>query len=63
MIEMTNRQWRLAAHPSGMLKESDLVLHETPVPEPTEGEYLVRMRFLIVHPEARLALSRAEVGE
>ena len=38
-----NRQWLLAAHPAGRpLRDSDFRYHEAPVPEPQEGEILVR---------------------
>ena len=56
MGETTNRQWRLAAYPDGMVKESDFRLQEAPVPEPGEGEYLVRVHYLMVHPGARHGL-------
>jgi len=37
-MTQTNRQWRLAARPVGMVKESDFALHEEPVPSPGGGQ-------------------------
>ena len=63
MTGMINRQWRVAAHRAGIVKESDLVLEEAPIPTPGDGEYLVRMHYLMVHPAARLGLGRAAIGD
>jgi NADPH-dependent curcumin reductase CurA len=52
-MTQTNRQWRLAARPVGMLKESDFALHEEPVPSPSEGQVLVRNRYLAFEPAMR----------
>jgi len=41
-----NRQWRLAARPVGMVKESDFRLVESPRPVPGPGEALVRNLYL-----------------
>ncbi len=49
----TNRQFLLAARPVGMVKESDLQLHEAPVPEPGEGEVLVRVEYISLDPSMR----------
>ncbi len=48
-----NRQWLLASRPVGMVKESDFELVETPVPEPGEGEALVRTLYLAFEPAMR----------
>ena len=48
-----NRQWLLAARPKGMVKESDFRWNEAPVPEPGEGEVLVRVRYLSFDPAMR----------
>jgi NADPH-dependent curcumin reductase CurA len=39
-----NRQFLLAARPSGMVKESDFEYREVSVPEPGPGEVLIRTR-------------------
>jgi len=48
-----NRQWLLAARPQGMVKETDFRWNEAPVPEPGEGEVLVRVRYLSFDPAMR----------
>lgn len=48
-----NKQIVLAARPDGMPKESDFKLVESPVPEPSPGEILVRSLFLSVDPYLR----------
>ena len=40
----TSREIRLASRPSGWPKESDFQLAQVPVPEPAEGEVLVRVK-------------------
>ena len=42
MPSRVNRQWRLAARPVGLAKESDFAWHEEPVPEPADGQVLIR---------------------
>ena len=48
-----NRQWLLASRPVGMVKESDFELRESPIPEPSEGEVLVRNLYLSFDPAMR----------
>jgi NADPH-dependent curcumin reductase CurA len=55
-----NRQFLLARYPEGLPKESDWKLVETPVPEPGEGEMLVRTRWLSVDPYMRGRISPAK---
>jgi NADPH-dependent curcumin reductase CurA len=47
------RQFKLAARPVGMPKESDFALVETPMPTPGDGQVLVRTSFLSVDPYMR----------
>jgi NADPH-dependent curcumin reductase CurA len=42
MAELKNRQWLLAARPSGIIKESDFQLNESTVPPLKDGQVLVR---------------------
>ena len=49
----TNRRWLLNARPHGALKDSDFRLEEGPVPEPGEGEFLVRVTHLSFDPTQR----------
>jgi NADPH-dependent curcumin reductase CurA len=48
-----NRQILLAARPDGLPKPSDFELVETPVPEPGEGEFLLRTLYLSLDPYMR----------
>src|ERR1700683_3876271 len=48
-----NRQFKLAARPVGMPKESDFSLVETPTPALTEGQVLVKTSYLSVDPYMR----------
>jgi len=48
-----NRQIRLAARPSGMPKESDFQIVETPPPQPADGEILVKTLYWSVDPYMR----------
>ncbi len=49
----TNRQWLLRQRPVGMLKESDFELRSSPVPQPREGQVLIRNRWLAFEPAMR----------
>ena len=49
----TNRQWRLARRPQGMVRQSDFELRTEAVPTPAEGQMLVRTRWLAFEPAMR----------
>ena len=49
----TNRQWLLKSRPKGMVAESDFELATTPVPEPGDGQVLVRTKLLCFEPAMR----------
>ncbi len=49
----TNRQWRLATRPVGMVKESDFELAREEIPGVADGEVLVRNLFLAFEPAQR----------
>lgn len=53
MSEAVNRQFLIAARPSGMVKESDFEYREAPIPEPGDGEVLVRTLLVSVDPAMR----------
>ena len=53
MRDGVNREIRLAARPVGFPKDSDFELAETPIPEPTDGEILVRNVYMSVDPYMR----------
>jgi NADPH-dependent curcumin reductase CurA len=48
-----NREIRLAARPKGFPKDSDFELAETAIPEPADGEVLVRNVYMSVDPYMR----------
>lgn len=50
---MTNHQVRLAARPVGLPKGSDWSFTEEAVPEPAEGQMLVKVRYLSLDPAMR----------
>ncbi len=56
----TNRQITLAARPMGLPKESDFRLVESPVPEPGEGQLLVRTDYASVDPYMRGMIARPD---
>ena len=53
MNERVNRQWLLAARPEGMVEPSHFELRESGVPEPGDGEFLVRNLYLSLDPAMR----------
>jgi NADPH-dependent curcumin reductase CurA len=53
MTDRLNRQWRLAARPEGLIKESDFQWVEEPVRELVDGEVLVRNIYLSLDPANR----------
>jgi hypothetical protein len=56
----TNRQWLLAKRPHGMVGEENFEYVETPIPEPGEGEVLVRNLYLSFDPTQRGWMEDAE---
>ena len=53
MTDLTNRQWRLAARPEGLLQESDFKFHEEPLPALADGHLIVRNIYLSLDPASR----------
>ena len=49
----TNRRWLLASRPVGAVKDSDFTLDSGPIPQPGEGEFLVRVTHLSFDPTQR----------
>jgi NADPH-dependent curcumin reductase CurA len=65
-----NRQWRLAARPTGLIKESDFKWHEELLPIPGDEEILVRNIYLSLDPanrgwvrEAKSYITPVAIGE
>lgn len=54
---MTNRQWRLAAHPQGAASLGTWSLHEAAMPEPGPGQILIRTQWLSLDPYMRGRIS------
>ncbi len=50
---MTNQQYLLAARPLGLPKKSDWQFRESPVPEPGDGEFLVKVLYISLDPAMR----------
>ena len=50
---MTNKQVRLASRPSGLPNDSNWAFEEQPVPEPGEGEVLVKISHISLDPAMR----------
>ncbi|MBO0723812.1 MAG: NADP-dependent oxidoreductase [Blastocatellia bacterium] len=53
MTDRINHQWRLAARPDGMIRESDFVWSEEPVVSPGDNQVLVRNLYLSLDPANR----------
>ena len=53
MSQPTNRQFKLAHRPVGMVKRSDFDFVQAPVPQPGDGEVLIRNRYLSLDPAMR----------
>ena len=70
-MDLVNHQVRLAARPqSAWLSASDCDYAEEPVPEPGDGEVLVKIRFIALDPamrgwmnEGRSYIPPVEIGE
>lgn len=48
-----NRQFRLAARPQGLVKESDFSYQETAAPSAGEGEFIVKTEYISLDPSMR----------
>lgn len=55
-----NRQWRIAARPDGLVKESDFVWREEAVPALQDGQILVRNVYLSLDPTNRVWMNDAD---
>jgi NADPH-dependent curcumin reductase CurA len=49
----TNRMIKLAKRPVGMVTRADFVVEEGPVPEPGDGEFRVRVKYVSIDPAMR----------
>ena len=55
-----NRQWLLVNRPTGRVDDSTLKLVETPIPEPAEGQVVVRNLLLSLDPTNRVWMKEAD---
>jgi len=60
VADLTNRRVLLARRPEGLVTEDDFVHDEVAVPEPGEGEVLVRTEWIGIDATVRTWLSKAE---
>ena len=60
VAELTNRRVLLAQRPEGLVREDDFSHDEAPVPEPGDGEVLVRTEWIGIDATVRTWLSKAE---
>ena len=58
------QQWRIARRPSGNVTPDDFTLSEKPIPEPGEGEVLLRTLYLGLAPVMRMYMAgTAQTGD
>ena len=55
-----NRQWLLKVRPDGLIRDEDFDWHEAPVPDPGDGQVLVRNIYLSLDPTNRLWADEAD---
>jgi NADPH-dependent curcumin reductase CurA len=58
MTESKNRQWILKARPSGKLTGEEFLWNETPIPQLSDGEALIRTLWLSIDPAQRIWMAR-----
>jgi NADPH-dependent curcumin reductase CurA len=54
MPNNTNRQWKLAARPTGLITPDVLQLTESPIPTINDGQALARVKYLSIDPTMRV---------
>lgn len=52
-----NYQWRIARRPDGNVRPDDFAWHSKPIPEPAEGEVLLRTHYLGLAPVMRMYMA------
>jgi NADPH-dependent curcumin reductase CurA len=60
--EKRNCQWRVAARPSGNVRESDFAYEEHPIPDIGPGEFLLRTLYLGIRPVMRMYMQGLAVA-
>ncbi len=61
-MDSINRRVVLRAHPQGLVRDDDLAIEQGPVPQPDEGQLLVRNHWLSVDPMIRIFIDAAPLG-
>ncbi len=62
MNEDRNCQWRIARRPSGNVAAEDFEYREVPIPEPGDGEFLLKILYLNLAPVMRMYMSGESVA-
>lgn len=62
MSDRLNRKWLIKARPTGKASESDFLFVDAPVPEPQDGEFLVKVMYLTATPVLRRHLRSDDNG-
>ena len=57
MTKVKNRQWILDARPAGRLTGEEFRWTEAPIPQPSDGQVLIRTLWLSVDPAQRIWMS------
>jgi len=52
-VSNTNKRIIMESHPSGFPKDSDFKLEEVPIPEPADGEFVVKHEYMSLDPYMR----------
>jgi NADPH-dependent curcumin reductase CurA len=60
MADRINHQWRLAARPSGAIRDSDFKWTENPVPALGEGQFLARVLYISLDPTNRVWMNASD---
>jgi NADPH-dependent curcumin reductase CurA len=58
MTESKNHQWMLNSRPAGKLTGEEFHWNEAPVPEPSDGQMLIRTQWLSIDPAQRIWMAR-----
>jgi NADPH-dependent curcumin reductase len=58
MTENKNRQWILNARPGGKVTGEEFRWNEVPIPQPSDGQVLIRTLWLSIDPAQRIWMSR-----
>jgi NADPH-dependent curcumin reductase CurA len=56
----TNRRFKLAQRPVGMVRREDFTFEQGPVPEPQDGRFLVRTEYISLDPAMRVWMNEGK---